>query len=93
MVFALGAAVYLMLALVWVVQPPIDSGFSASSPVTTIAYLASLSATVLWTFGLVAMVNERLASEVAVEARNMHSVFVTAPDCAVISRVSDGRHR
>lgn len=89
-VFALGAAVYLMLALVWVVQPLIRSGVSPSSPVAAIAYLASLSATVLWTFGLVAMVNQRLAAEVAVEARNMHSVFSTGPDCAIISRLDDG---
>jgi diguanylate cyclase (GGDEF)-like protein/PAS domain S-box-containing protein len=89
-VFALAAVVYLMLALVWVVQSPIDSGFSSSSPVTTIAYLASLSATVLWTFGLVAMVNQRLASEVAVDARNMHAIFATGPDGAIISRLADG---
>ncbi len=90
-VFGLGAVVYLMLALVWVTRQPIDSGFSTTSPVTTIAYLISVSATVLWTFGLVAMVNQRLSADVTTEARNMHSVFVTGPDCAIISRLVDGR--
>lgn len=70
---------------------PIDGGFSTPEPVAAIAYLVSLSATVLWTYGLVAMVNQRLSAEIVVDARNMHTVFVTSPDCSIISRLDDGK--
>ena len=37
-----------------------------------------MASTLLWTFGLVVMINQRLAADVVLEARNMRSIFATS---------------
>ena len=90
-VFAAGAVAYAGLAVAEPMRVPVDNAFYAPSPVNAGAFLASLATAVLWTFGLVVMMNQRLAAAVGVDARNMHAVFATGPDCAIISRLGDGR--
>lgn len=90
MVFAVGAAGYLLLALAEPLRDPVADAINTPTPVNIGAYLISMSTVILWTFGLVLMVNQRLAAAIALDARNMHSVFSTGPDCAIISRLDDG---
>ena len=62
----------------------------ANTPIYTTAYVATVVGTVLWVVGLISMVNERLQASVAAQAKNMTRIFETSPDCAIISRLSDG---
>ncbi len=85
-----GSLTYLVLAAAEPSRTQVVDVFYAPSPVNAGAFLAAIATTVLWTFGLVMMINQRLAAEIALDARNMHSVFATSPDCAIISRRTDG---
>lgn len=89
-VFAAGAAAYVALAVGELLRGPVADALFTPTPVNIGAFLASMSTVILWTFGLVLMINERLAASIALEARNMHSIFSTGPDCAIISRLDDG---
>lgn len=89
-VFAVGAAAYVALAVAELLRGPVADALYTPTPVNIGAFLASMSTVILWTFGLVLMINERLAASIALEARNMHSIFSTGPDCAIISRLDDG---
>jgi diguanylate cyclase (GGDEF)-like protein/PAS domain S-box-containing protein len=88
--FAATAAVYGSLALVEALRFGAEERIYTPSPIYTVAYLAIIGGTILWVMGLIFMVNERLHAEVASDAEDMHTVFATIPDCAVLSRLDDG---
>jgi len=89
-VFGAGAVGYVALALAEPLKGTAADPFNTATPVNIGAFLLSLTTVILWTFGLVLMLNQRLAGAIALDARNMHSVFTTGPDCAIISRLDDG---
>lgn len=53
------------------------------------AFLFSLVAGILWTFGFVIMVNQRLNREVKNEKDNFEHIFFSSPDATIISRYDD----
>jgi len=53
------------------------------------AFLFSLIAGILWTFGFVIMVNQRLNREIKNEKENFEHIFYSSPDATVISRYDD----
>ncbi|TXH33504.1 MAG: sensor domain-containing diguanylate cyclase [Actinobacteria bacterium] len=89
-VFSALGGIYLVLAVVQASRWDSPQGMFANSPIYTTAYVATVIGTVLWVVGLISMVNERLQASVAVQADNMTRIFDTSPDCAIISRLSDG---
>ena len=89
-VFAVQSVVSVAVAVAWAASEPIDGEFSTPGVLLAVAYLVTLSATVLSTFGLVAMVVQRLSAEIVVDAHNMRNVFSTSPDCSMIRRIDDG---
>lgn len=62
----------------------VDSGL-------VVAYAATLVGSMLWTFGFVLMVSQKLQGELAQEAANLETVFATSPDAAALTRMVDGR--
>jgi diguanylate cyclase (GGDEF)-like protein/PAS domain S-box-containing protein len=89
-VFGSTAIFYGVLALVYLTRADETVPVFEPTPLYTAAYLGVMSGTILWIFGLVLMVSERLKSEVTVEAENMRRVFASSPDCAIITRLADG---
>ncbi|MCB0920578.1 MAG: PAS domain S-box protein [Actinobacteria bacterium] len=89
-VFTALGVIYLVLAVVQAARWDSPQGMFANSPIYTTAYVATVVGTVLWVVGLISMVNERLQASVAAQAKNMTRIFETSPDCAIISRLSDG---
>jgi len=55
-----------------------------------IPFFDALIASLLWTFGLIIMLNHRLNSEMSESREELQQIFNTSPDAAVISRLSDG---
>lgn len=53
-------------------------------------YLVSLSTTILWTFGFVVMVNQRLNTENYEAKENLQLIFNTGPSAVLITRLADG---
>lgn len=64
--------------------------FVGTAQVAT-AYLSLMACAIVWTFGLVLLLNRRLQSEVHPQAKNLKTVFATSPDAAVITRLDDGK--
>jgi diguanylate cyclase (GGDEF)-like protein/PAS domain S-box-containing protein len=90
LVFLAAALSYLTLAYLESRRAPVANPLYTPSLVNAGAFLTGFTSMLLWTFGLIVMINQRLSADVALEARNMHSVFTTGPDCAIISRLADG---
>jgi len=63
----------------------------APTPLNIAMYIDALVCSIVWTFALVAMINQRLYAEIRQAKEEMDTVFNTSPDAAVISRVSDGK--
>lgn len=55
-----------------------------------IPYVDALIVSLLWTFGFIMMINQRLNSEITEAKIHFELIFNTSPDAAVISRLSDG---
>jgi len=55
-----------------------------------IPYLDGLVVSLLWTFGFIIMINQRLGSETRQDRINLELIFDTSPDAVLISRLRDG---
>jgi PAS domain S-box-containing protein len=64
------------------------------SPITFnyIQYFDALIVGLLWTFGFIMMVNQRLNSETSEAKMHFEEIFNTSPDAAAINRLSDGKY-
>jgi len=54
-------------------------------------FIDALIVGLLWTFGLVIMVNQRLAAELAEAKEQLEEIFDTSPDGALITSAGDGQ--
>ena len=55
-----------------------------------IQYFDALVVGLLWTFGLIIMLNQRLNFEISEAKIHFEQIFTTSPDAVVITRLSDG---
>ncbi len=55
-----------------------------------IPYFDALIVSLLWTFGLIMMINQRLNWEVSEVREDLQTIFNTSPGAAVITRLEDG---
>ncbi len=62
----------------------------SSVPVQTAAFLVTMMTTILWTFGLILMINQRLIKEVSKGKEQFELIFNTNPDAVSITRLQDG---
>lgn len=90
-VFSVMAIVYLALLVASIAKgTSTDPLFKANAPLV-LAYASTLVGSMLWTFGFVLMVNQKLQGEWAQEAANLATVFATSPDAAALTRMVDGK--
>ncbi len=54
------------------------------------AYLDAIIVSIVWTCGLIIMVNQRSNAEMAEAIRHFELIFNTSPDAAVITHLEDG---
>lgn len=86
--FAFG--LFSIIRFFWVISLPqvtsyFDHGFGLN-----LSFIAPLVANVLWTYGFIIMLNQRLHTENIEEKEKLQRIFNTTPDAAVISRAKDG---
>jgi len=55
-----------------------------------IPFLDALVVSLLWTFGFIIMLNNRLHVEMSEAQDDLHQIFNTSPDAAIIARLDDG---
>jgi diguanylate cyclase (GGDEF)-like protein/PAS domain S-box-containing protein len=71
--------------------PPLESYHGISDePIRFTAFLIPIVGSVLWTFGFVMMVNQRLNAENLEEKEKLRLVFDASPDGTLITRLDDG---
>lgn len=85
----LQAAFWLFRAIA--LLPGFSSERLTASLLTPAGYVVQLAAGIMTTFGLVLLVNGRLAKEGRQEHLLMERIFNTSPDAVLISRLSDGK--
>ncbi len=65
--------------------------FFAATPFNMLPFIDALVVGLLWTFGLVIMVNQRLTAELAEAKEHFEEIFDTSPDGALITSAGDGQ--
>ena len=88
-VFIIHGAIFLYRAYL------IFTGTSASEVFTPslfnfLSYFDALVVSLLWTFGFIIMVNQRLSSEMTEAKEHFEQIFNTSPDGALITRMDNG---
>jgi diguanylate cyclase (GGDEF)-like protein/PAS domain S-box-containing protein len=76
---------------VWnvLVTPPIQA-YSDLGLLLQLSFIVPIVTSLLWTFGFIIMMNQRLNAELREEKEKLQMIFNTSPDAAVISRLTDG---
>ena len=76
-------------AVVMLTAAPVNSIFTSTLAQTT-TFLESFIEGILWTFGLIIMVNQRLNAEMSEAKEHFKLIFNTGPDATLITRLHDG---
>ncbi len=88
-VFLLHGAVFVHRAAMVVLGAPVADVF-ASTMFNALPYLDGVVVGLLWTVGLVLMINQRLHGDAQEARRQIELVFNTGPDAAIITRLAEG---
>jgi diguanylate cyclase (GGDEF)-like protein/PAS domain S-box-containing protein len=75
---------------IWTISRPQMVSYFDQNFGLSISFIAPLIANVLWTYGFIIMLNQRLNTENIAEKEKLQRIFNTSPDAAVISRAEDG---
>ncbi|MCX7634246.1 MAG: sensor domain-containing diguanylate cyclase [Syntrophales bacterium] len=59
-------------------------------PINIVMYIDALVCSILWTYVLIVMINQRLYEDIKLAKEKFELVFNTSPDAAIISRLDDG---
>jgi PAS domain S-box-containing protein len=76
------------LGVQWAAPPPAD--FYAPSWFNAMPLLDGILVGLLWTFGVVLMISQRLNAEMKEAKEEIELIFNTVPDATLISRLNDG---
>ena len=58
--------------------------------INTFSYLESLVASILWTYSIIVMINQRMTSEMERSKDHFEVIFNTSPDPILVANLSDG---
>lgn len=64
--------------------------FMEPDPLNFILFISTFSASILWTYGFILMINNKVNSELTESKDQLKLIFDTSPDAVIISRMSDG---
>ncbi len=70
-------------------SPPMHS-YSDQWLLLQLSFIVPIITSLLWTFGFIIMMNQRLNAENREEKEKLQLIFNTSPDAAIISRLADG---
>jgi diguanylate cyclase (GGDEF)-like protein/PAS domain S-box-containing protein len=70
-------------------SPPIQA-YSDQGLILEITFIIPIVVSLLWTFGFIIMLNQRMNAEYREEKEKLQLIFNTSPDAAMISRLADG---
>jgi PAS domain S-box-containing protein len=88
-IFIVHGGVFTHRAVMILAGLPFDNIF-ASSLFNYVPYLDALIVSLLWTFGFIIMLNQRLSADSREAGEHFELIFNTSPDAALITRLTDG---
>jgi PAS domain S-box-containing protein len=88
-IFILHGIIFVYRACMILTGTPINDMFSPTL-FNVLPFFDALIVSLLWTFGFIIMVNQRLNVEMKEAKEHFESIFNTNPDAAVISGINDG---
>ncbi len=88
-IFFIHGCIFLTRTLMIVTGTPVNQIFSPTL-FNFLPYFDALVVSLLWSFGFIIMVNQRLNSEMTEAKDHFETIFNTSPDAAVITRLDDG---
>ncbi|MEI6455735.1 MAG: PAS domain-containing sensor histidine kinase [bacterium] len=88
-IFILHGIFLIYRCIVIIVGNP-DLNVYSSTFFQTSLYLDALIVGLLWTYGFIIMVNQRLNAEMTESKERFESIFNTSPDASLITRMNDG---
>lgn len=89
-IFLIHGGVFLIRAIIIINGTPIGNVFSPGI-VNYIPYFDALIVSLMWTFGFIMMLNQKLHAEINVAKTHFELIFKTSPDAIIISRFRDGK--
>jgi diguanylate cyclase (GGDEF)-like protein/hemerythrin-like metal-binding protein/PAS domain S-box-containing protein len=89
LVFSVFGAFFLARASTPFLGGPVE-GFFSASPLQTLTYLMAFAGGILWNFGFIILVNQRLNFENLEAKEHFEAIFNMSPDAVLITRASDG---
>lgn len=88
-VFLFHSAIFIYRTVKICTGAPVDNIFEPTM-FNTIIFFDAIIVGLLWTFGFIIMLNQRLNTEMAEAKEDLHIIFNTSPDAAIIARLEDG---
>lgn len=79
-----------LLRFFFTLLTPAVQTYSQMGWMLALSFIFPIVANLLWTFGFIIMVNQRLNGEIHEEKEKLQLIFNTGPDAAIISRLTDG---
>lgn len=88
-IFVVHGCVFVYRTVMIATGTPIIDFFSPTL-FNQLAFLDALIVSLLWTFGFIMMLNQRLNAEMTESKEHFELIFSTGPDAALITRLEDG---
>ena len=86
----LGHGVFSVAKVLLLLNGSVITGITSPQLINTFSYLESLVASILWTYSLIMMINQRMTSEMERSKDHFEVIFNTSPDPILITNLSDG---
>ena len=83
-------SIFIYLGVLTISGIPTENMFVPTS-FNILPFFDALIVGLLWTFGLIIMLNQRLNADMSEAKKDLELIFNTSPDAAVITRLKDGR--
>ncbi len=87
-VFVLHGIIFFYRALTLLITDPVETIFSYTF-LNFLPYFDALLVSLIWTFGFIIMVNNRLAAEISEAKEGLQKIFSTSPDASILTNLKD----
>jgi len=89
-IFGIHGSIFLFRSVVLITNSSF-ANTDSSLPINLVQFMDALLVGILWTFGFIMLLNQRLNADISEAKSHFELIFNTSPDAAIITRLSDGR--
>ena len=89
-IFFLFTAFLLFRAVFTMLREPVNDFFSYSDKLQLITFIVPICFGLLWTFGLIVAVNQKINNDLTLKSSQLDLIFQTIPDAVLITEIDTG---